>query len=67
MAVSQEASTCSCLVPALILLEALWAQVDMQVWILLRAQGISGRAGPASSAPEACSGETAWVWGSAFK
>lgn len=51
----------------LILLEVPWAKVQMHMWILLRAPGSSGRAGAASSAPEACSGETPWVWGSAFK
>lgn len=57
--------------PALFLplsiLEVPWAKVRIQMWILLRALGSSGRAGAASSAPEACSGETTRVWGSTFK
>lgn len=51
----------------LIILEVPRAKVQMQMLILLRAPGSSGRAGAASSVPEACSGETLWVWGSAFK
>lgn len=51
----------------LVILEVPWAKVEMQVWTLLGAWGSSGRAGAASSAPEDCSGETVWVWDSAFK